>query len=298
MDCARFEVLLFEGLDRDIAADDRERMLSHARVCARCRDLFGLVRQDHEPSAAELADTFAAAIVASTSGKPCDRAGLLLASDETVRPGDTELLALHLEVCPDCAAVARALPKLRAELPALAEADPGARFVAAVMTATVGTRASFSVPPRRRPRRVVERLVKRPRLASEIAYAITMSALLVFGLPSASLSELPARVFDATRHETAAVERMVTERTGETVRLGRMRWAELTTDAATLLERSLEPGAAQTIERLQSWFGTVQGFAQDARITLLAPHLENLRSLWNENESDAVEPGTSERANP
>lgn len=297
MDCPDFEILLFRGLDRAIAADDRQGMLAHERSCLRCRRLASLVRGHREPDTTELADTFLAGVMASTAGRPCEQARRLMTSDEGVAPDDTELLALHLETCADCAAVSRVLARVGRDLPALAEGSPGEAFVASVMMATLGAREPVRDNHHGWLRRVASRLIARPRFAAEFAYAVTASALLVFGLPSPSTSWLPARALDGASQIGTAFEGVLAERAGDATRIGQTRWAELTVDARSRLEQSLETGSAETLERMQTWSEAAQRFVRDVQTSVVVPNLEGLRSLWNETESDAVEPNTGESDN-
>jgi hypothetical protein len=156
---------------------------------------------------------------------------------------------------------AAALAQLRQELPALAEADPGAGFATAVLAATLGgdlaapapvpaqaptatlsrlrTLARLRTPARLDPATLWQRLLRRPRLALEGSYVVTMLALLIFGLPTWSAAESPVRAFDSW-------------------------WRERTEAAIGIIE-----SASESAQR-------------------------GLDSLWNENESGGVEPDTAE----
>ena len=228
MDCARYEELLFAGLDADPGPDERERMALHARSCARCRRLADVLAGNGDPVPADVADELAAAVFARTSG-------------------------------------AAALAQLRQELPTLAEADPGADFISAVLAATHGSDVAAATPvsgqaptaapartpmPIRAPARsrtfmrfdlsaLWQRLVRRPRLALEGSYVVTMLALLVFGLPTWSAAESPVSAFDSW-------------------------WRERTEAALEFIE-----SASESAQR-------------------------GLDSLWNETESGSVEPDTAE----
>jgi len=230
----------------------------------------------------------AARVMQRTSGSPCERAHLLLARAEEGLAEDGGLLALHLGGCPECAAMARALVHLRTDLPCLAELDPGAGFVAGVMAATVGTAQPVRESFWSRAAETWERLAERPRLALEGAYAAAVVVLLVFGLPSASLAELPARALDGVRQEGIKVERVVTDGLGELAALGRATWAESASRTTEFLagSESTRAGAAFA-DRARAWAGAAQRMATAVWDTLLAPIIEDLANLWNRSSAAA-----------
>jgi predicted anti-sigma-YlaC factor YlaD len=271
MDCVEFEVLLFHQLDRELTAPDGERMQAHLLICADCRALYSLVRGNDPQSVTELPQDFATSVLASTSGSPCDRAQLLLAASEDGASDDDWLVERHLDNCPDCSAAARAMARLRLDLPTLAEADPGERFVLAVMAATIGVPRRAAGSRKSGLHWFIGQIVRRPRIALEGAYAIAMLLLMVFGLTSPTFSDLPARVTrDASRSvaDTAGtVAAGVTELKADAVELG-----------ATVSSSSRE-------------------FARTAWDGLIAPNVQQVRSLWNEKVSGTVEPDTSNPAN-
>lgn len=292
MDCKRFEDLLFESLDAPVVAVDKRLMQEHEHGCTRCRDLASLMRDEVATATAEVPADLAATVMQRTSGSPCDRAQLLLARAEEGLAEDGGLLALHLGGCPECAAMARALVHLRTELPCLAELDPGAGFVAGVMAATVGTAQPVGESFWSRAAETWERLAQRPRLALEGAYATALVVLLVFGLPSASFAELPARAFDGVRQEGIKVERVVSDGLGDLAALGRATWAESTSRATEFLAgaESTRAGTA-FVDQARAWAVAAQRMATAVWDTLLAPIIEDLANLWN--RSTAAEAETS-----
>ena len=286
MDCVEFEVLLFDELDRELASPDVERMQAHMVTCANCRGLYSLLRGDDQQGVAELPHDFAAGVVASTSGRPCERAQLLLAASEDDASDDDWLVARHLESCPDCSAVARALSRLRLDLPTLAEADPGEGFVPSVMAATFGVRRGPGGSQRSGPRRFIERLIRRPRIALEGAYAIAMLVLMVFGLTSPSFSELPVRAAGDAWRSVADAARTVTAGV-----------SELNAGTLALADRMAESVSADAVELGATVSSSAREFARTAWDGLVTPNVEEVRSLWNEKVSGAVEPDTSNPTN-
>ena len=200
MDCARFEELLFAGLDTDLEAVEREQMAQHEQGCARCRRLAEVVAGNGEPAPPDVADGLAAAVFERTSG-------------------------------------AAALAQLQRELPRLAEADPGPRFVSSVLAATLGHDAPHAAPSSARadpaPARIRrpashlvdlsglwQRLVQRPRLALEGSFVVTMLALLIFGMPSAPTAKGPVRAFDSWWRESTEAAREMIESASESAQRG------------------------------------------------------------------------------
>jgi predicted anti-sigma-YlaC factor YlaD len=286
MDCAEFEVLLFDELDRELASADVDRMQAHLLTCTNCRRLYSLVRRDDQQGVTELPHDFAAGVVASTSGRPCERAQLLLAASEDDASDDGWLLARHLESCADCSAVAGALARLQLELPTLAEADPGEGFVPSVMAATFGVRRGQRGSQRSSPHRLIEQLIRRPRIALEGAYAIAGLVLVAFTLTSPPFSELPARAVGDTWRFVAD--------TAHTVGAG---IGELNAITLTLVDQVAESASANAVELGANVSGSARELVRTAWDGLLAPNLEEVRSLWNEKVSGAVEPDTGNPAN-
>jgi hypothetical protein len=223
-------VLLFAGLDTTLDPVEREQMQNHEQSCASCRRLAAVVSGSFEPAAGERGDEIATAVLARTSGKACEQVAELLADSFDVRADAAgsadELLDLHLATCPDCATLARTLAQLRRKLPALAEADPGSRFVGAVLAATLGSEATSrsSVPRRARSHTVLrfdlaglwDQLARRPRLALEGSWVVTMLALLIFGMPSWSASESTVESFEDWWRDRADVARELIKDAGDT----------------------------------------------------------------------------------
>ena len=297
MDCARFEDLLFEGLDARLGAPAKERMRAHAEACTRCRELAALMSGATDSAPPEVPADLVAGVLERTSGGSCGRAQLLLAEGADRALGeDGGLLTIHLGTCTDCAAVARALVHLRHELPALAELDPGDGFVAEVMAATAGLATPQRVPLRVRLEEMWERVAQRPRLAFEGAYAGMVVLFLVFGLPSQSVAELPAWAFGGIRQGGIKVERVVSSGMGEIAEFGRSTWIDSTEHAAEFLaSRERGSRAASRLESgLRAWAGATRDMATRVWNELLEPIVEHLRALWRGTPSDDVNPNQNQ----
>lgn len=248
MDCARCEELLFTRLDGASIDAEHEALDAHLRACDRCRELHGLLCDPAEGELArlEVPDDLVPAVLARTSQS-----------------------------------VARALVRLRAELPELAELDPGEGFVGDVLVATVGERRSAVAALIGRTRAIWQRLAQRPRFALEGAYAAVLAAFLIFGLPSPSLAELPGRAFDGVRQEAVRVERAVSSRVDALVGFGVATWSESSSRAAEYLgRRAAETGRLD--DDLRTRASAARELAAAIWQRLFAPFFDHLRAAWQE----------------
>jgi hypothetical protein len=170
--------------------------------------------------------------------------------------------------------MAGALERLQRELPAMAEMEPDAGFVGDVLAATVGaatpaphlvTRPEFdwrewvqSLPLAARVSAFFESLAQRPRLAFEGAFVGCLAFVLVLGLPSAGVAELPSRLIAEVPQVRLEVQSAVAENFGRAAEAGRAAWS---TSTGRLGERlgeyvNLRPDTASTRSRLADMFGS------------------------------------------
>jgi len=197
------------------------------------------------------------------------------------------LLEMHLESCAECASLAGALERLQRELPAMAEMEPDPGFVSDVMAATIGaavpvrvaaplqeatpaphlvSRPAFDwrewvqgLPLAAPVSAFFERLTLRPRLAFEGAFVGTLAFVLVIGLPSAGVAELPSRLMAGVRQERLEVQSAVAENFGRAAEVGRAAW---TTSASRLAASRLDeyvnisPSTAGTRSRFADMLGS------------------------------------------
>lgn len=139
-----------------------------------------------EPEDRELTE----AILARTSGPVCGSAHERLAAyvDRALDPMEASLIGGHLERCPECAALARALVAMREDLPLLAEVDHDPAFTREVLART--TSAPRRTPLAERYVAVVRRLLERPRVALEGAFVGAMILALASGPPVHALNAI------------------------------------------------------------------------------------------------------------
>lgn len=132
------------------------------------------------------------AILRATSGPACGSARELVCDwvDGTLQEVDRELVAMHAAACPACAALAGVLRAMSADLPLLAERDPGPAFTASVLAATAAGRR---LPLTARLAAAWQGLVQRPRFAWEGAYIGAFIMVLLFGGSTSPLAGIPQR---------------------------------------------------------------------------------------------------------
>ncbi|HSL81435.1 MAG TPA: hypothetical protein VLF66_01580, partial [Thermoanaerobaculia bacterium] len=198
----------------------------------------------------ELEDLLAG-VLARTTGPVCGRAHELL-PDEDLPDTDRRLLALHLEGCPGCRALAAALAALAEDLHALAEVAPEPGFLEGVLART--SRAAPAVPALdRRARRLAPSLaafagawrrasavwVRRPRFAWEAAFVLTLVLSPVFAAAAAPLQE---RAVELRRENPVA--RLEAPMAGAEERLEAAGRSLAESEAARWLDRRLDAGRA------------------------------------------------------
>lgn len=167
MNCREFEERIHLWITAAGEANPDAVALEHLTSCPRCARLLDLATGSAE---VDLAD----GILARTTGGACGAHHERICAfvDGDVTSAEQELVAEHLDHCAECAALAAALRWMKQSLPELAEIEPDVAFVSDVLDLT--TRAD------RRARRTAERgsslatawsrLLRRPRIAQELAY--------------------------------------------------------------------------------------------------------------------------------
>lgn len=167
---------------------------AHMRECPACIAMAA--------SKAEPGPGFTESVLARTSGSACGSARRHLCdlTDGLLAAGEAALVQMHLAHCPECAALASALPWSARLLPEMAEIDPGPAFTRRVLAVT--TRRT---PPARARgwkeglRAWAIAVLERPRFSVEAAYAGAMVLWLIFGAGGSTLRAVPARALDLAR---------------------------------------------------------------------------------------------------
>jgi len=141
------------------------------------------------------------AILARTSGSTCQRLKDLACAyvDGALEVGQQSLGRGHLEICPSCAALVKALALSETTLPSLVHLNPGPWFTQRVLRATVHRTEQPSL---------WWKLMHRPRIALEAAYLGAAAGLMGSYLPL-PMPHLTARVPAMVQPLGASVQRVV-----------------------------------------------------------------------------------------
>jgi predicted anti-sigma-YlaC factor YlaD len=208
-------MLVDDFLDGTVDPELETEARSHLSRCPECVELVSILKDDWTSVDATAPGHLTDAILERTSGNPCETALGRLTDfvDQDLIGVDRGLVSLHLDDCPDCRSVAGALDQLSADLPTLAENEPGRGFVTAVLSATSerSTLAADLVSFWRG-------LLRRPRFAFEAAYVGTvLMVALVSVLGARDLGETAVRVARAIPARTfSATDELVADTTGST----------------------------------------------------------------------------------
>jgi len=206
MNCRDFDDRLPALLAGELGVEERRAIEAHAESCPRCRELAVLLNVELEAPMAAAPEGLAEAILARTSGSPCGRARDLLCDlvDGTLEEGDAELARIHVEHCAECGSFARALVRLLEELPTLADAHPGARFVESVLDRTSRGWRQRMAGWRARGGERWRHVLARPRFAAEGAYIGSLALVVLVGMPGSPLFGIPGQAVAAARSGIAA----------------------------------------------------------------------------------------------
>ncbi len=142
---------------------------------------------------------FVGKVLGRTSGSPCQRACEQLPDlvDGQLKGLDRQLVQAHLEHCSGCRTVAVVLGWVGGELPQMAEVDAGPSFLAGVLVRTTGQVERPEVAGERMipgSSRLLDNLRRwwgngllRPNFAMEVAYVMTVLAIMMVTLPGSPL---------------------------------------------------------------------------------------------------------------
>ena len=286
--CRRFEPLLEAWVAGTLDPAARRQAEEHLAACPACRELADLALLAGD------APDLTATVLAATTGPACTRAEdhlpAWLASD--LDEADHHLVTLHLETCPDCRALADILLTLDAALPNLREMTPPHGFTEQVLHALAPLKPQAPSPkpgwagapkpqaPSPKPgwpaapvlpfdvrlsswlRTAWPRLIQRPRFATELAYALTVVAVLAVQATGALAGAEPRELLERAREETAE-------------------------QVQALAEAPAVTGTAVTAHRLGDRVGDFVGSVKERAGTFLR---DTASSLLNEDEPDSPAP--------
>ncbi len=202
MDCRAFADCLADLVQGTLQGKVRLEAEDHARSCSRCGDLLAAWtapltdesgQTPHEQEHEQAGSHFTRSVLARTSGSTCGAARYLLPGyvDQDLEAVDADLVRSHLRDCAACREVAQVLEELTTVLGTLAEIDPGPGFTSGVLRLTSARDEAPSLGTKFGA--WWNRLVQRPRLSFELAYAGTLLLVLVFGNPAPALQAASER---------------------------------------------------------------------------------------------------------
>ncbi len=234
MDCQGLIAQLEDLMAGKLRPSERRAAEEHLAACAECRDVEMLIATGAAERRRDVPPGFLEGVMARTSGGTCRSAHQLLCDhvDGELEAVDDELLRLHLNDCPQCAGLALALARMRADMPDLGELQPGGRFVDDVLARTT-RREIFAIGWVARLAEGWQRLMQRPRFAFEGAYLGLIIMVLLFGIPTSPLAGVPQRALDLVRSNPVAGLRDAGEEVVPRIRITvRAQWKEKGADLA------------------------------------------------------------------
>jgi predicted anti-sigma-YlaC factor YlaD len=184
MNCRHFARIFADYQEGKLPPDEQSAADAHLRRCPSCRRLLDVARGSVDILPENRRDELARAILDRTSGSPCRRVESFLWDFVEGRLGaaDSQLVALHLNHCADCRALADELAMMQEVLPAIAVIDPGTSFTNEVVYAT-----SRSRPERPdleiRIRAWWNRMILHPLFSCQTAYVGAVVLLIAFSSP-------------------------------------------------------------------------------------------------------------------
>jgi hypothetical protein len=201
-ECRDFEDRLGDILAGALSAADLRPAMEHPAECPRCRRLMDVARGKLDLLPSGSGQVLAREVLRSTSGPACGRAREQICdfADGELSGDDARLLEIHIESCRECAGLSQVLKELHAELPRMAELDPGPIFTREVLAATTGKQSS-SPGGLEVLAAWWNAVIRRPRFAWEAAYVGTLLLALVIGNP-ALLSMAASSPLEGVRGKT------------------------------------------------------------------------------------------------
>lgn len=248
MSCRDFEEGLDALLSGRLDAGERQSLEAHASGCEQCLELLELARLP-----VEVPGDFAAAVLSRTSGSGCRQAEDSLpdwVDGRLQAGGERQLLSEHLTYCGVCSGLARELERLATDLPRLAIVQPGTSLVEGVLRRTL----PVQVQMRRWWIATWPRWVRRPRFASELAFAATLMVVVVFGTPVSPLQAMPEQALDLARSESLERLEELQRVAEEDIPAGLQTVVASGTETAESLRVQARESVGTILEEVASWF--------------------------------------------
>jgi anti-sigma factor RsiW len=287
--CRDFEDRLGDILAGALSAADLRAAMEHRAECPRCRRLMDVARGKIDLLPFGSGQVLAREVLRNTSGPVCGRAREQICDfvDGELSGDDARLLEIHIESCRECAGLAQALKELHAELPRMAELDPGPVFTREVLAAT--TRRQSSSPGRLEALAAWwDAVIRRPRFAWEAAYLGTLLLALVIGNP-AILSMAASAPLQGVRGKT---RQMWTVTTAELTGLSSAAVARAEETAGHISNKVNEDpaeakeSAARVWQRGQQWAENLTSLGSSYFKEWIAGTMQMLRDTWKSLRRD------------
>jgi len=197
MSCSRFIRILADFQQGKLLSEEQMAADAHLAHCPACRRLVEIAqgRIDILPESGR--DELTRSILDRTSGPSCPRAesSLWEFAGGELSAGDSQMIALHLDHCSACRAIAGDFDEIQRVLPEIAGFEPDGLFTRDVLCATSGAKipdSKFVIPDENlsigsqksrfgnRIQTAWHRIVQRPCFSLEAAYVGTLVLLVAF----------------------------------------------------------------------------------------------------------------------
>lgn len=251
MNCRDFQLNLPEMLADQLGDSLLLEAEQHLGCCPRCLVQWteALTGTQSQPAQAKLAskvlNILQLDVCVAAQDALCEQKPEILALDES--------LAMHLETCPDCAALSQVVLQLNHELPALREIQAPIFFTSRVLARTSKQRPTPNEPSviqKNTWRSLSKRISQRPRFAIEAAYVLSLSLVIAIGTPALGLDRRSDvdQIISSARSLGEQQSQMLREQNDQIVRSSREQWVKLYDTTYTQITTNTQ--------RTQDWINT------------------------------------------
>jgi predicted anti-sigma-YlaC factor YlaD len=230
MNCADFQHYLPQMLAEVLEPSQLLLVEQHLASCPQCLVLWTDALADGQ--ALSVQPSLASNVLNTLGLNPCIAAqdALCEHKDPTLQLDTT--VALHLEGCPDCAALSQTVLELNRELPTLCEIPVPEKFTLQVLARTsrqVQMPTEFTNIKRKSWRSMAKRVSQRPRFAIEAAYVLSLSLLFVISTPTLGLDRRDDvdQIIYSARSLGELQSQIIREQNDLILRSGREQWDKL-----------------------------------------------------------------------
>lgn len=284
MNCDRFHELLERWRAGELDPARVEALVAHRRDCPECQTVMDLLDEEASARRTRADRSLLDAVLHQTTGSTCSTVQDELGDwmDQACDRHRAQAIADHVDECPRCDELLRAMRRCEELLPGFAELDPGANFTADVMMATLAS-PSLSRVFLRRLQDAWQSLVLRPALPLEAGFVATLVLVLLTATPVAPWPQLPARALALVQGMGEQVrEAEPASRAWWGLRQGRAamarsapsgleddgigaRWRRVSTELDGVAEGAEELGRALVSFDSQRWLPAAEHMGREAR---------------------------------